>query len=63
MKGCEKMGKKDKELDVTDPRARACPTCIEWGNIDPKEFPCARVQGMVYRKRPRVGCGKWMAAE
>lgn len=53
------MGKKDKEIDVDDPKARACPTCVAWDNEDPVEFGCARVQGMVYRKSPRVGCKMW----
>jgi len=56
------MGKKDKRIEVTDPEARACPTCSEWGNIDQKEFPCALARVVVKRTAPRVGCRYWRAA-
>lgn len=57
------MGKKDKRIEVTDPEARACPTCSEWGNIDQKEFPCALARVVVKRTAPRVGCRYWRAAK
>ncbi len=58
------MAKRAKEqdaaVDLYDAARRCCPTCVEWaGSDDPIEFPCSRVQGIVYRKSPRADCGFW----
>jgi hypothetical protein len=51
------MGRK-KEADI-EQGERSCPTCSEWGNEDPQEFPCALAKVVVKRKRPRTGCKFW----